>query len=337
MIDIKKSYFVISIALIIGFSLSPTWAEEVVVYTALDQVYSEPLLKRFEERTGIEVKPVYDTEAVKTVGLVNRIIAEREKPRCDVFWNNEIIRTIMLKQKGLLAPYHSPSATDIPVQFKDPEGYWTGFAARLRILAYNRDLIEPEDVPGGMMSLGSVKNRQDLGLAYPAFGTTATHFAALYTAWGEDRSRLFFQHIKNNLRIVDGNATCCRMTANGILKAGFTDTDDANALMEDGKPISILIPDQNDLGALLIPNSVGLIQNCPNPENGKKLIDFLLSPEVEEYLAASRSAQIPLRAYVPRPDKVVDISKIKLMPVDYERVATNLEQSTLLVNSIFNR
>ena len=94
---------------------------EVVIYTALDRQYSEPILKQFEEATGIEVRPVYDTEAAKTVGLVNRLMAERDRPKCDVFWNNEILRSIQLKREGLTAPYVSPSAADIPASFKDAE------------------------------------------------------------------------------------------------------------------------------------------------------------------------------------------------------------------------
>ena len=48
------------------------------------------------------MKAVYDTEATKTVGLANRLAAEARNPQCDVFWNNEVIRTVMLKRKGAL-------------------------------------------------------------------------------------------------------------------------------------------------------------------------------------------------------------------------------------------
>jgi len=60
----------------------------VVVYTSVDQVYSEPVIRAFEKRTGILVLPVYDVEASKTTGLVNRLIAERGRPQADVFWKS---------------------------------------------------------------------------------------------------------------------------------------------------------------------------------------------------------------------------------------------------------
>ena len=110
-----------------GFVLSCTLAlagadnsQPIVVYAALDREFSEPILKAFEQQTGIEVRAVYDTEAAKTVGLVNRIRAEKNRPRCDVFWNNEIVNTIRLKQEGLLQPCRPPQAVNYPAEFKDP-------------------------------------------------------------------------------------------------------------------------------------------------------------------------------------------------------------------------
>src|SRR5580700_4973525 len=69
---------------------------EVVIYTSQDEVYAEPIFKDFEKETGIPVRAVYDSESVKTVGLVNRLIAESANPQCDVFWNNEEFRTRQL-------------------------------------------------------------------------------------------------------------------------------------------------------------------------------------------------------------------------------------------------
>ena len=73
--------------------------QEVVIYTSLDQLFSEPVLKDFEKNSSIKVKALYDTEVSKTVGLVNRLIAERDNPQADVFWNSEIVRTILLKRE----------------------------------------------------------------------------------------------------------------------------------------------------------------------------------------------------------------------------------------------
>ena len=92
-------------------------ANEVVIYTSVDQVYSEPVFKTFEEKSGIRVKAVYDVEAAKTTGLVARLEAEKSRPQADVFWNGEFAQTLNLAEKGLFEAYKSPSAADISDRF----------------------------------------------------------------------------------------------------------------------------------------------------------------------------------------------------------------------------
>src|SRR5512137_2760199 len=75
----------------------------VVVYTSVDQVFSEPVFKAFEAQTGIQVLAVYDVEAAKTVGLAQRLLAERSNPQADVFWNGEFSQTLYLEEQGVLA------------------------------------------------------------------------------------------------------------------------------------------------------------------------------------------------------------------------------------------
>ena len=101
-----------------------------VVYVSHDQVFSEPILKDFERDTGVKVRAIYDTEETKSTGAMNRLIAEKNNPQADVYWANEPVRAEVLRQQGIAAPYVSPNAQGIPSSFKDPDGYWTGFAAR---------------------------------------------------------------------------------------------------------------------------------------------------------------------------------------------------------------
>ena len=74
---------------------------DLVVYAAQDQVYAEPILGEFTKQTGIKVRAVYDSEAIKTVALANRLLAERSHPQCDVFWNNEELRTRQLEAQNV--------------------------------------------------------------------------------------------------------------------------------------------------------------------------------------------------------------------------------------------
>jgi len=311
---------------------------EVVVYTALDQIYSEPILKRFEEKTGIRPRAVYDSEAAKTVGLVNRLMAERQRPRCDVFWNNEIMRSVVLKQAGLLEPYEPPNAAAIPAAFKDPEGCWTGFAARARVVAYNTAKVSPKDLPKTMAELASERWRGQVGMANPAFGSTATHAAVLWSRWGEARARKFFDGLKANQAVIfAGNMDAARAVADGELALCLTDSDDANSLKSEGKPIDWILIDHDGQGALLIPNTVSLVRNCPHPGEGKRLIDYLLSPEVEAALAASPSAQIPLRPGVEAPPRTREMAQAAFLDVDFSKAAQCAEASAGYLVKLFSQ
>jgi len=272
----KKCFYLLIILLLCSCSQPKN---QVVIYTSLDQVFSEPILQAFEKETNIRVRAVYDVEATKTTGMVNRLIAEKTNPQADVFWNSEIARTIILKRKGILKSYVSPNAADIPEKFKDSSGYWTGFAARSRILIYNTNKLSASDLPKSIFDLTKQEWRGRCALANPLFGTTATHAAALFVYLGNERAEEFFRALKSNgIIMVDGNSTSRDRVQNGEIPIGFTDTDDAQVALFNQKPVDILFPDQGkgQIGTLFIPNTVCLIANSPNPENGKKLIDYLL-------------------------------------------------------------
>src|SRR4051812_3867168 len=88
---------VLSFAALVGGATRGDAADTVVVYTALDREFSEPVLKDYAKGSGVRVLPKFDVESTKTVGLTNLLVAEAARPRCDLFWNNEILNTIRLK------------------------------------------------------------------------------------------------------------------------------------------------------------------------------------------------------------------------------------------------
>lgn len=332
-----KSRFIVLFIMILALACRNEPKGEVVVYTALDQEFSEPILKTFTAKTGIRVRAKYDTEAAKTTGLVSTIIEERARPRCDVFWNNEILRTIQLQKKGLIEPYVSPNAASIPPAFKDPAGNWTGFAARMRVLAYNPKLLS--HAPDKLEDLADPAWSGKLAMAYPLFGTTSSHGAVLFSEWGPDRAKLYFTALKkNDVRIVEGNMTACRMVADGEIAMALTDSDDANLLIGEGKPIKIVFLDHNGQGSLVIPNTLALIKGGPNPEAARKLIDYLLSPEVELALSRSPSAQIPLHPGVSGlPPTVTEFAAAKKFQPDYAAAAGQLQPSADFLKGLFTR
>jgi iron(III) transport system substrate-binding protein len=311
---------------------------EVVVYTSLDQRYSEPILRAYQERTGVITKAVYDTEATKTTGLVNRLLAERDAPRSDVFWNSEIVRTIALERAEVLAPYRSPSAAEIPEAFKDPEGYWTGFAARVRVIAVNPELVPEERWPRSFDDLARPEWKGRFAMAYPLFGTTSTHVAALFAARGPEAAKQLLESlVENGAQIVDGNSTARDRVVAGSVPVAITDSDDVAVARTRGEPIRMIFPGSEGEGTLVIPNTVALIAGSPHPDEGKALIDYLLSAEVEEALASAGGAQIPLRDSLTWPAGLPPRETLRAMEVDFEEIASRLDEAVAFCRDVFVR
>jgi len=312
-------------------------ANEVVVYTALDREFSEPVLDEFQRRTGIRVLVKYDVESTKTIGLVNAIIQERARPRCDVFWNNEIMHTLRLDKLGLLAAYPAGQAADYPLEYRSPSGSWYGFAARVRVLIVNTQLVPPQQRPHSIRDLIDPRWKGRVGVAKPLFGTTATHAAVLFADWGEDEAREFFLKLKDNAQVLSGNKQVALSVARGELAFGLTDTDDAIIEQENGQSVEIIYPDQDEggLGALFIPNTLAIIQDSPNRQAARQLVDYLLSPEVEAQLAAGSSAQFPLNAACTAHSRAAPAGPMRHMAVDFPAAAMAWDSAAEFLRETF--
>jgi iron(III) transport system substrate-binding protein len=300
-------------------------AATVVAYVSEDQVFSEPVLKDFERETGIEVKAVYDTEETKSTGVMNRLIAEKNNPQADVYWANEPIRAEVLKQRGIAVPYFSSNAKDIPPAFKDPEGYWTGFSARARVLIVHKRLA---DKPDSILAYTDPRWKGRTVIANPLFGTTTSQVAALFLAWGEERARKFMNDLKGNATTIStSNGESADLVAKGEVDFGLVDSDDAVNRIRQGKPVDMICPDQatGQLGCLILPNAALLLKSAPHPLEAKRLVDYLLSRETERKLAFADCAQIPLHPGVETPSDVPKIEKLKVMPTNYTAIARKLQ------------
>jgi iron(III) transport system substrate-binding protein len=315
-----------------------TGQDEVVVYTAHDSVFSEPIFDEFEQSTGISVLPKFDVESTKTVGLVNAIMAESDRPRCDVFWNNEILNSLRLEEQGLLESYVSPAAESYPAAFKDAEGKWHGFAARARIILCNTKLVPEGERPDSIYDLADAKWKGKTAIAKPLFGTTATHAACLFAALGDEKAKEYFQSLKtNDVQILAGNKQVAEAVANGGAAFGLTDTDDALQMIEQGLPVAIIYPDQEvgGLGTLFIPNTVSIIKGCAHPAEARRLVDYLLSADVETALAQGPAGQIPLNPQVDVETKVETPKTIRPMAVEFDAAAEKWDAAAKYIGDEF--
>jgi iron(III) transport system substrate-binding protein len=280
------------IVLIVYYAVRARGPGRLVVYCAHDAVYSEKILLDFQKKTGIRVAAKQDSEATKSLGLVEQIIKEGDAPVCDVFWNNQLLGTLQLQEEGLLLPYKGSGFERIPDGAKDPGGEWVGFAARLRVWIVNTDRLEPTREAVRRALEGDLSR---VAVAKPLYGTTLTHYSVLWHQWGEEKLKAWHRDWRER-RVCEAasNGHVKNLVAQGVCDLGLTDTDDFFVAKDEGRPVAML-PVRVDGGATIcIPNTVAIIRGTGRQEQAKRFVDYLLSEECELALANSKSRQVPL-------------------------------------------
>jgi iron(III) transport system substrate-binding protein len=284
--------------------------QTVVVYTSQDEVYAEPIFRDFEAQTGIQAQPVYDSEAVKTVGLVNRLLTEQSYPRCDVFWNNEEFRTRQLAARGA---------------FRQTNG-WKPLGYRTRRIVINTNLLTAARAPRAFSDATNGLWRGKVALAYPLFGTTATHFLALRQLWGQAGWHQWCRALAANQPfLVDGNSVVVKQVARGEAWFGFSDSDDIAAAQREGLPVAALPVTEE---TLFVPNTVAVIRNGPHPAAAQRLFEFLSDPKVSQRLVDMRALE----------GATLDPARAATgLKVDWEALLRDLEAATEETRHIFLR
>jgi iron(III) transport system substrate-binding protein len=307
--DLARLVFCCGLLLLPLLSASASSANFVVIYCAQDQQYAEPILRDFEKATEVKVRAVYDNEAVKTVGLANRLLAERRHPICDVFWGNEEMRTRQLAAQGV---------------FEATNG-WAAFGYRSRRMVINTNQLAMDAAPRSLLQLTNQAWRGRVALAYPQFGSTGTHFNVLRQFWGEARWLEWCRGLANNHPLlVDGNSEAVKAVARGDASVGLTDSDDIADAEREGLPVAALPMNRE---TLLLPNTVGVISGAPHSAAARQLFAYLQSVPVVQQLVLSKAIE---------GGSVDGLAERGLQP-DWSAVLRELDHTTQQLNRIFLR
>ena len=278
---------------------------EVVVYTAQDQVYAEPIFQDFTRQTSIQVRPLFDSEAVKTVGLANRLLAEKNRPQADLFWGNEELRARQLELQNVFQETNRLAV----------------FGFRTRRIVVNTNFLSLSQAPRSLIEITNVQWKGKVALAYPMFGTTATYFLALRSLWGTNAWETWCRALQDNKPfLVDGNSVVVKLVGRGEAWIGLTDSDDIFAGQREKMPIAAL-PVGSE--TLYIPNAVGIVRGAPHPKEAIELLKYLQSPQVIQRLVQSNALE---GAFMP-----VGLG----IRVDWQKLISDLEPASATLKSIF--
>ncbi len=299
---------------------------EVRICSSLEADIVEPIFQEFTRDTGIKVRPTFDA-APRTADEWAALLDGGDKsPPCDLFWNTEILSTILLARRGLLA--ESPSVRDdrIPAMYRSTRGQWHAFAAHARVLLVNTAIIKEEEgeLPRSVRDLADPRWKGRIAIGRPLAGSAAAHAACLFTVWGSIAAEQYFRDLKDNrVQVMTDNRQVALAVGSGQIAFGLTDSDDALAEVDKSMPVAVVYPDQGvgQMGTLLIPNTISILEQSKHRAAAMRLVQFVLSQNVEAQLALARGGQIPLDPEIDVSSRLKIPDGVRPMDVDFERAA----------------
>lgn len=257
-------------------ALAPAEEERLVVYTSHKEAVYGPIVKEFEERTGIWVEVVTGGSNE----LLERISAEREEPQCDVMFGGGV--ESLAACQDCFVPYACAGADHILERFRSPEQLWTPFSALPVVLIYNTKLVAPDQLTRWSDLLDSVL-RGKIAFTDPAVsGSSYTELVTMLSALGGERDDVIRRFAQNLGGVqLDSSGKVLTAVADGDALVGVTLEESALKRIAEEKNIAMVYPQD---GLSCVPDGSAVVKGAPHEDNAKLFLDFTVSREVQSLL-----------------------------------------------------
>ena len=317
-------------------TLAPTEAPvtgTLVVYSGRKEPLIQPVLDSFKAKYP-------DVEIVLKSGsnseLANALIEEKANPQADVFITTEVFTVQTLYAEGVFENYVSPNAADIPAQYRQADGGWTGVTARARVIMVNTTLVKPEDAPQSIFDLTDPKWKGEVAAAGSANGSMQAQVAVLRELVGERATEDWLAGlIANQATFFDSHTDVRKAVGAGEFKIGLVNHYYYYLQQAEGSPVSVVFPDQGDgqIGVIVNATAAGIVKGGRNPEAAKALVDFLLSGEGQK-LFAELNYEYPLVPGVALHPDVQPLDEVRLAEVNLAEATVDLDATFDLMEKV---
>ncbi len=312
----QRSYLGLVCALFAGLFLFSGYGmgagKSLTVYSSHPADLINPIVKEFQERTGITV----DVVAAGTGELLKRIQAESGNPLGDVIWGGGA--ESLDAYKTYFQPYKTSFDKFIPKNNKEKNHLWTGFTGLPMVIMYNKKLVKTEDVPKGWADLILPKLKGKIACADPAkSGSSYTTVVTILSAFGKDNGKgwSFIAKLIKNLdgKILSSSTAVYKGVADGEYSVGLTFEEAAANYVKAGADVGIVYPRE---GTSAVPDGAAVIKGAKNLDAAKKFMDFIVSTDVQTIVTKSLGRR-SIRNDIPAPEGLINMKEIKLVKYDF--------------------
>ena len=311
----RRALFVLTLLVSMALPLAAL-SQTLTVYSGRGEKFTKPIVEAFRQQTGIDVR----VQVGASGALLAKLQIEGDRSPADVFITNYVGVLEEARQHDLLAPVTAPALVEIAPEFRAPDDTWVAFSARLRVIVYNTELIEPGAITS-LMDLADPKWQGNVGTVSSGNQSFIGGLSAIYALQGESATEAFLRGLKANSegRVLPKHTPVVSAVAAGQFALGYVNHYYyyRHKAREPDAPLDILIPDQQDgqMGAVVTVSGAAILKYAKNPAAAQEFMAFLISPAGQEIFAAV-NYEYPVVASVPAHEAVVPRSRIRIAPVN---------------------
>ena len=325
-------------ALALSLAAGSAAAETVNIYSYRQPELIKPLLDRFTQETGIETQVLFASK-----GLDERIAAEGANSPADVLLTVDIGRLQGAKDMGITQPVRSEAIeANVPAQFRDADGHWTGLTTRARIVYASRDRFDGDEITYEDLADPRYRGRVCTRSGQHAYSVGL--FAWVLANEGEAKTREWLTGLRDNLaRRPAGNdraqvkaihaGECDLAIGNTYYMGKMATNDEEPEQKEWAASVKVLFPTLGEAGTHKNVSGVVMAKHAPNPDAARKLIDFLTSDEAQR-IYAEANYEYPVKPSVPTSDLVKSWGEPKPDDTTLDAVAENRKRASELVDEV---
>jgi len=297
--------------------------EQLNAYTIWSERYANAIFSAFTKDTGIKVNWMrFSSGEVQA-----RLEAEKNNPEVDVVFGNMAEAFVDGVQKGLFDPYRPKGAEKIPDAFKDPKGYWTGVAIDPICFMFNKKFLKDHKLnpPSSWQDLLNPIYKGQLQMADPrTSGTGMYRLLSVIQAMGEDKAYKYEKALSQNIQLyTKSGAGGALPIARGQAAGGIFFLVDALEMQKKGYDVVISYPKEGVVAGI---EAMGLVRGAKHLDLAKRFLDWASAERMQKLYEENDINLIPSNPNVPVSDPALDISKIKVLPLDVEWAGKNRDR-----------